>query len=109
MHDQNHLVAQIERIPECEQVFALLAIVVAIRTRGVQLVRGAHADHVGGDQTPQPLDVRHDVAPQVRRGGVTVREDDRVAFPLVDVRHTAALDLAMCSVPYGSAPATDNS
>ena len=48
-----HVVAEIQCIPEREQVIALFGVVVAVRTRRVQFVRPTHADQVGGDETAQ--------------------------------------------------------
>jgi hypothetical protein len=48
-----HVVAEIQCIPEREQVIALFGVVIAVRTRRVQFVRPAHADQVGRDQTAQ--------------------------------------------------------
>ena len=63
MQHECHVVAEIQCIPEREQVVALFGVVVAVRTRRVQFVRLAHADHVGGDQTAQSFQVWHYVAP----------------------------------------------
>ena len=40
------------------------------------------------------LEVRDDVAPEIRRGGIAVQQHDRVARSHLRVRHFAAQDLA---------------
>jgi len=62
-----------------------------VRHRG--WARVAHADEVGHDAATKPGDVRHDVAPQVRRRRVAVQEDDRRTGPDVDVGHVDAVDV----------------
>ena len=99
-----HVVAEIQCIPEREQVVALFGVVVAVRARRVQFVRPAHADQVGGDQTPQPVEVWHYVAPQVGRRGVAVRKDDGIAVALVDVGHPVSADFTIVQVPVRFCP-----
>jgi hypothetical protein len=99
-----HVVAEIQCIPEREQVVALFGVVVAVWTRWVQFVRLAHTDHVGGDETAQSFQVWHHVAPQVGRGGVAVRKDDGLAVALVDVGHPVSVDLAIVQLPVGFCP-----
>src|SRR5262249_16906023 len=57
-----------------------------------QLVGIAHADQVGGDAAASWLQVRQDVAPKVRRGGIAVQQHDGVALSQLHVRHLAAED-----------------
>ncbi|COV78766.1 Uncharacterised protein [Mycobacterium tuberculosis] len=84
---QYHVVAEVERIPEREQKVSLLAIAIAVGSRWAELVRRAHPDQIAGHQPAQPFQVRHDVAPQVRRRGVAVLKDDGVTLAFVDIRH----------------------
>jgi hypothetical protein len=46
-----------------------------------------------------PFQVRHHIAPQVRRRGVAVREDNGVAVALVDVGHPFPVDIAKLQLP----------
>ena len=98
---QCHVVAEIQGVPQREQVVALFGVVVAAWTRRVQLVRSAHPDQIAGHQPAQPLQVWHHVAPQIRRRRVAVRKDDRVALALVDVGHPLAVDVAVSQLPVG--------
>jgi hypothetical protein len=93
------VVAQVKRVPQREQVVALLGVAVAVRAGRAELVRATHPDHVGRDQPSQPLQVWHHVAPQVGRRRVAVREDDGVSLALVDVGHLAAFDIAVLQFP----------
>ena len=96
-----HVVAEIQCIPEREQVVALFGVVIAVRARRVQFVRPAHADQVGGDETAQSFQVWHYVAPQVGRRGVAVRKHNGIAVALVDVGHPVSADLTIVQLRVG--------
>jgi len=66
---------------------------VSIGARVLQLVGVAHADQVGGDQAAPALQVRHDVAPQVRRRRVAVEEDDGGPLADIHIGHADAQNL----------------
>jgi hypothetical protein len=57
-----------------------------------QLVGVAHADQVGGDAAAERLQVRDDVAPKVRGGGITMQQHDGVSLAHLHIRHLAAED-----------------
>jgi hypothetical protein len=86
------IVAEIQCIPEREQVVALFGVVVAIRTRRVQFVRRAHADHVGGDKTAQFLRGVALRCATGRTGGVAMRKDDCIAVTLMRIGHAVSVD-----------------
>jgi hypothetical protein len=92
---QCHVVAQIQGVPQREQVVTLFGVMVTVRTGWAQLVRTAHPDHVAGDKAAQPFQVWHHVAPQIRRRRVAVRKDNGIALALVDVGHPLPVDLAV--------------
>src|SRR5258707_10752398 len=59
---------------------------------GRELVGVAHADEVGRDTVPALLEVRDHIAPEIRRRGVAVEEDDRVALAHLHIRHLTTED-----------------
>jgi hypothetical protein len=58
-----------------------------------QLFGVTHADQVRSDAAAERLQVRDDVAPEIRRGGVAVQQHDRIPVPNFEVGHLAAEDL----------------
>src|SRR5439155_17338728 len=53
----------------------------------------AHADEIGRDAAAETGQVRDDVAPQIRRGRVTVEEDNGITATLIDIGHACTVDL----------------
>jgi hypothetical protein len=92
VEDEGDALGDAQRLQQGVEVAAVLDDGVGARAARRQLVRVAHPDQVGGDQAAESLEVREDVAPQVRGGGVAVQEDDGVALADVDVGHRPAQD-----------------
>ena len=101
VQDQHDVVAEIERVPQREEMIALFAVVVAAGSGVRELVGGAHTDQVAGDEPAESFEVRHDISPQIRRRRVAVLEDDRISPALVDIGHPSAEDLGVLQLSVG--------
>ena len=91
VNDQRNVIGDAELFPRGEQVVAVFDVPVAVRARVVELVGVAHANQVHRDTAAVFGQCRHDVAPQVRRGWVTVLQDDWIAFTHLDKGHAFAI------------------
>lgn len=67
--------------------------VVVIGVVDGRLVRLAHADEVRRNRASHLGDVGSDVPPEIVGHWVSVEENNRIAFPLLDVVHASAMDL----------------
>ena len=56
----------------------------------IELVRVSHADQVRCDDASESFGVGHDVPPEKGGGGVAVKEQDGVAFSLINAGHGLA-------------------
>jgi hypothetical protein len=74
VHDQGHPL-QSQRLDEAVDIPDM----VNESILEVGLVGLSHADEIDRDAPRVGLEVRHDVAPEIRRRGVPVQEQDRVA------------------------------
>ncbi len=83
MADTQRFQRRIEILPMFDEL-------VALRTGMLELFGIAHADQIKRDAPSQVPDMRHDVAPQVRRGWVAVLKYDRVALAHFDIGHLLA-------------------
>src|SRR5260370_10482587 len=83
MAHQGDALLHTEPVKECIQKASMLDEGVGSGTAGGQLLGVAHADEVGRDTTAQLQHMGDDVAPEVRRGGITMQKDDRVALAFV--------------------------
>src|SRR5258706_15620359 len=75
------------------EVAAVLNKGVRAGAAGRELVGVAHADEVGRDTVPELLEVRDHIAPEIRRRGVAVEEDDRITLAHIDIGHRVPQDL----------------
>ena len=91
VHDERDVRADIERLEAARRGSAVLDEAVASGRRR-ELVGVAHADQVGRDAAALVCEVRHHVAPEVRRGRVAVQEDDRRPRSHLDVGHLGVED-----------------
>ena len=57
-----------------------------------QLVAVPHADQIGGDQPSTPLEMREHIAPQVRRRGIAMQEDDGSPIASFGIGHPTIAD-----------------
>ena len=81
------------RLQQTVEVVPVFHEPVAVRPTLRQLRGIAHPDQVRRHQPALPLQVRHHVAPQVRRGRIAVQKDDRIALAMVDIGHLETVDL----------------
>jgi hypothetical protein len=47
----------------------------------------SHADQVGGEASTAPHDMRNDVSPEIRRGGISAKKNNRIPRFNIDVAH----------------------
>ena len=87
---EHHVLFDPERFEQGIEITGVLGEGVAVRSRVVQLVGVAHADQVRRQAMPEAGHRRHDVAPQVGRGGIAVQEHDRIALTHFGVGHLLA-------------------
>ena len=90
MYHEHDVAVEVQSDEEGVQIAAMFQKRVAVRPASLELLGVAHPDQVRRYAPGLSLDVGNDVAPQVGRGRVAVQEDDRVAAPDVDVRHSLA-------------------
>ncbi|KAI0557372.1 Haloalkane dehalogenase [Gracilaria domingensis] len=90
MNDQSDVGLDLERLQQLVQKVGVFHIRVAVGSAEIELVRVAHADEIRRDQATTSFEMRHDVSPQIRGGGVSVQEHDRIAVSNLDVRHPLA-------------------
>jgi hypothetical protein len=91
--DERDVVVQAQRVEPGVEIAGVIGEAIGVRRRFARL---AHADQVGRETASVAADIRNDVAPQIGRRGITVQEDDRVAFAGVHVTHF--------TIDYGDAP-----
>ena len=89
---ENDVLLDSELFPQSEQIIAVLAIAVAIRSGRFELVRVAHTDEIARDEASQALEMGHDVAPEIRGCRVAVLKDDGSTGALLDIAHPASAD-----------------
>jgi hypothetical protein len=91
--DHEYYVAtEIKLIPKRMNEAALFEVAVSVRTGIRNLIRISLTDQIAGNQPTEPSAGRHDVAPEIGRGRITVRKDNGIAFALVDIGHSLTID-----------------
>jgi hypothetical protein len=92
MDDEGDPLAHIQGLEQGIEVAAVLD--EAIRTGAAirQLVGVPHADQIGGDAAASWLQIRQHVAPEIRRGGITMQQHDGLALSHHHIRHLSAED-----------------
>src|SRR5258708_215875 len=90
--DEGDPLGHIQGLEQGVEVAAVLDEAIRAGATVRQLVGVAHADQVGGDAAASWLQVRQHVAPEVRRGGIAVQQNDGVSLSHLHVRHLAAED-----------------
>src|ERR1700678_1232817 len=90
--DEYYVVSEIKLTPKRMNEAALFEVAVSVRTGIRKLIRISLTDQIAGNQPTEPSAGRHDVAPQIGRGRITVRKDNRIAFALVDIGHSLTID-----------------
>lgn len=65
---------------------------VAVGANVIELVGVAHTDEIRGDDTALALQMRHDVSPYERRGGISMKEDNGITLADLDIGHALAAD-----------------
>ena len=93
MDDEGDSLAHIQGLEQGVEVAAVLDEAIRTGTTVRQLVGIAHADQVGGDASAEWLQVRQHVAPEVRRSGIAVQQNDGVTVSHLHVRHLTSEDL----------------
>ncbi len=88
MDDEGDPLAHIQGVEQGVEVAAVLYEAIRAGSTITQFVGVAHADQVGGDA----VQVRQHVAPEIRRGGITMQQHDGVALSDLHVRHLPAQD-----------------
>ena len=101
MEHQDDLVAQANLAPQRKEIAALFGVGVTLRTGVLELIRIAHTNQIAGDQPTHSFAIRHDVAPKVRRGRVTVLENNCIAAAVLDIGHPLAFDGGECLLSIG--------
>jgi hypothetical protein len=92
MDDQGDTLAHIQGLEQGVEVTAVLDEPVRAGPAVRQLVGVTHADQIGGDAAAEWPQVRDDVAPEIRRGGIPVQQHDGVTVSHLRVRHLPAED-----------------
>ena len=95
VNHEGDVAGHIQPVEQPVQVLAVFHEAVAAGAGFRELLRIAHADEVWRDAPPQSLQVRHHVAPQVRRGGIAVQEHDGVARAGLHIRHALAKNIGV--------------
>ena len=72
--------------------FAMLDKPVTVRSGIVQLVGLSHANQVNGYAATVPGQLRHDIPPEIGRGGITVLKHDGITRSEFHVGHLFAMD-----------------
>src|ERR1700678_3169241 len=90
--DEYYVVTEIKLIPKRMDEAALFEVAVSVRIGFGGLIRISLTDQIAGNQPTEPSAGRHDVAPEIRRGRITVRKDNGVAFALIDIGHALTVD-----------------
>ena len=91
MHDQGHVFAYPQRLQRAVEIDQMFGNHVTARAAIGQLVGIPLPDIVQRDQTAEPFEVRHDIAPHIGRRGVPVHEDDGITFPFIHIGQPAAI------------------
>ena len=109
--DERDVVAEVELVEQAVEIPAVFDERVRVRSDVVEFVRVVFSDEVGNDATRLALNVRHDVAPEVRGGRVAVEEHDDIAVSSVlrsgvVIRHLFAVDGEMLFAQRCGAHAT---
>jgi hypothetical protein len=91
--DEDGVAVDAQLVEQRVEVRLVLCKRVALVARARELGRVAVAHEIGRDHPAAIRHVRDHVAPQVRRGGIAVQEDDRSPPALVDVGHGRVADL----------------
>ena len=79
--------------PCAEQKLTLLNVAITVGPRVIQLVGVAHPDQIDRNTAPLFSQIRHDIAPQIRRRRVSMLKKDGIAFAHLDIGHPLAVDL----------------
>ena len=69
----------------------MFCVAVTIGPGIIQFLRVTHADQVDCDAPPAVCQLWHDIAPEIRRSGITVLEHDRIARAHLNIGHALAI------------------
>jgi hypothetical protein len=92
MDDEGDPLAHIQGLEQSVEVAAVLDEAIRAGATIRQLVGVTHADQIGSDAAASWLQVRQHVAPEIRRGGITMQQHDGVALSDLHVCHFSAED-----------------
>jgi hypothetical protein len=84
MPDQNHIFSQTESVKPSIEIARMVNEPVRLRRRFARLT---HPDQIGSKTPTATTEMGKDVAPQIRGCRVSVKEDDRITGPRVDITH----------------------
>ncbi len=87
VHDQHHILCHPQVIQQGIEIGAVFNETIGLRATLRQFVRVAHTDQIRCDTPPQPLEMRHDIAPEIGRRRVAMQKENGVATALIDVSH----------------------
>src|ERR1700691_418768 len=92
MDDESDPLAHIQGLEQGVEVSAVLDEAIRAGATIRQLVGVTHANQAGSDAAASWLQVRQYVAPEIRRGRITMQQHDGIALSHLHVRHLAAED-----------------